>query len=306
MGIWSVKVLEGSILSGRARSGSATTLKDDAKNMATDIFKDKFIKIIIDDIEYVRKITSHTADTFTFGAIVAAVAAKAVIDNTTGGGGKLTITADPAGTYANDYTVATVAGEGASAETEAAFADGVLTLTLGTDAGAVSSAEIGTGTDGVVTITRKEVGDEFYQVQVLLQTADKPLTAYMVDGNKLYVALGTDENGDPDATKNTAALIATKINNADEVKDLFIAAASGDGSGVFSEIIPGVSFEGGADPVVDATAAEIKTAIEAIEGGPFTVVADAAGAIGVLENPVSFSGGVDEVKPVDRTEYFVI
>jgi len=306
MGLWPVKVIEGSILSGRASGGTSTTLVDDAKNLGTDVVKDKLIKFTIDGIQYVRKISSHDADTFTFGAIVSAVAAKAVLDASAEGGGKLTITADPAGAYANDYTVVTVAGEGASAETEAALTDGVLTLTLGTDAGAVSSAEIGTGTDGVVTITRKEVGDEFYQVQVLLQTADKPLTAYMVDGNKLYVALGTDENGDPDATKNTAALIATKINNADEVKDLFIAAASGDGSGVFSEIIPGVSFEGGADPVVDATAADAKTAIEAIEGAPFTVVADVAGSINVLESPVAFTGGVDEVKPVDKTEYFVI
>lgn len=53
MGIWSVKVIEGSILSGRARTGSATTLKDDAKNMETDAFKEKFIKINLNGIEYV-------------------------------------------------------------------------------------------------------------------------------------------------------------------------------------------------------------------------------------------------------------
>lgn len=306
MDLWPVKIIENSILWGRACGGSATTLKDDTKNMTTDVLKNKLIKIIVGGVEYVRSISANSADTFTFAALVEAVAAKAVLDNTAGGGGKVTITADPAGAYANDYTVVTVAGEGASAETEAALTDGVLTLTLGTDAGAVSSAEIGTGTDGVVTITRKEVGDEFYQVQVLLQTADKPLTAYMVDGNKLHVALGTDENGDPDATKNTAALIATKINNADEVKDLFIAAASGDGSGVFSEIIPGVSFGGGADPVVDATAADVKTAIEALEGAPFTAVADSEGPMAELETPLAFTGGVDEVKPVNKTEYFVV
>jgi len=189
MGIWSVKVIEGSILSGRARTGSATTLKDDAKNMAIDAFKDKLIKINIDGAEYVRKITANTADTFTFATLGAAVAAKAVIAKT--GGGKVTITADPAGAYANDYMVKTVEAESEVEGTKAEFADGILKIMFDAGTGALSSAEV-------------------------------------------------------------------------------------------------------------------KTAVEAIEGTPFTVVVDTAGTIDLLESPVSFSDGSDEVKPVDRTEYFVI
>ena len=70
MELWPVKIIENSILWGRASSGTATTLKDDSKNMTADLFKDKLIKIIIGGIEYVRKITANSADTFTFAALV--------------------------------------------------------------------------------------------------------------------------------------------------------------------------------------------------------------------------------------------
>ena len=83
-------------------------------------------------------------------------------------------------------------------------------------------------------------------------------------------------------------------------------AASNDGAGVHDTAIAAVDIEGGVAPVVDATAADVKTAVEAIEDAPFTVVADAVGVIDVVANPVLFTGGLDEVKPVDRTEYFVI
>jgi hypothetical protein len=307
MELWPVKIIENSILWGRASSGTATTLKDDSKNMTADLFKDKLIKVIIGGIEYVRKITANTADTFTFGAIVSAVAAKAVIDHTAAGGGKVTITADPVGAYANEYKAITVQGDGASAETEADFVDGLLTITLGTDAGTAASAEIGTGAHGVITITCKEVGDVNYSVIVSLQEGENlPMSATLFADGTMYIALGTDEHGDPDATQNTAELIAAQINGATTTKDVFTAVASGDGSGVFSAAIPAVLFEGGVDPAVNATAANVKTAVEAIEGDPFTVVADTAGVIGVLESPITFSGGVDEVKPVNKTEYFVV
>lgn len=307
MELWPVKIIENSILWGRASGGTATTLKDDSKNMTADLFKDKLIKVIIGGIEYVRKITANTADTFTFGAIVSAVAAKAVIDHTAAGGGKVTITADPVGAYANEYKAITVQGDGASAETEADFVDGLLTITLGTDAGTAASAEIGTGAHGVITITCKEVGDVNYSVIVSLQEGENlPMSATLFADGTMYIALGTDENGNPDATQNTAELIVSQINGATTTKDVFTAAASGDGSGVFSAAIPAVLFEGGVDPAVNATAANVKTAVEAIEGDPFTVVADTAGVIGVLESPITFSGGVDEVKPVAKTEYFVV
>jgi hypothetical protein len=308
MGIWSVKVIEGSILSGRARTGSATTLKDDAKNMETDAFKEKFIKIILNGVEYVRKILSNTADTFTFGTIGTAAAAKAVIDNTAAGGGKVTISADPTGAYANDYTVETVKGEGESAETEASFADDVLTITLGTGAGVHAEAVIGTESVNQILIQAKVAEPiEGYSIDVQTQSGnDLPLAVGMnLDTGLITISLGTDENGDPDDTENTVANIVNALNANIQFTALF-TASSNYGAGVHDVVIAPVNIEGGVSPVVDATAADIKTAIESLEGAPFTVVADAVGVIDVLANPVLFAGGLDEVKPVDRTEYFVI
>jgi hypothetical protein len=308
MGIWSVKVIEGSILSGRAREGSATTLKDDAKNLESNVLKDKLIKINLDGIEYVRKITANTADTFTFATIGTAVAAKAVLDNTATGGGKVTITADPVGVYANEYTVETVKGEGENADTEASFADGVLTLTLGTGAGTHAEAVIGTESVNQILIQAKDVGPiEGYSIEITQNSGvDVPLsTGLFEDTGRYIIGLGTDINGDPDDTKNTVGNIVNALNDNIHFSALFVAA-SDYGSGVHDTPIAAVSITGGADPAVDSTAAEVKTAIEAIEGGPFTVVADTPGVIDVLASPVSFSGGLDEVKPIDRTEYFVV
>lgn len=308
MNLWQVKVIEGSILSGRASGGTTTTLIDKSKNMTSDIFKEKLIKIIVNGVEYVRKITAHTADTFTFAALVSAVAAKAVLDNTTEGGGKVTITADPAGVYANEYTVVTIKGEGEEAETEAEFIDGMLEITLGTGAGL--HAEVAIGTDEVNAILiQAKVAEPIvgYSIDMQIQSGNNlPLAVGMnPDTGLITISLGTDENGDPDDTENTVANIVNALNENIYFKALF-TAASNYGAGVHDAVIAPVSIEGGAYPVVDATAAEVKAAIEAIEGAPFTVVDDTAGVMAVLESQVLFSGGVDEVKPAVKSEYFVI
>lgn len=308
MDLWPVKMIENSILWGRASEGTTTTLKDDAKNIGTDLLKNKLIKVIVDGIEYVRTISSHTADTFTFDALVSAVAAKAVLDNTTAGGGKVTITADPAGTYANAYTVETVKGEGESAETEASFADGVLTLTLGTGAGVHAEAVIGTEAVNEILIQAKVAEPiEGYSIDMQIQSGNSlPLAVGMnPETGLITVSLGTDEAGDPDDEENTVGNIVNALNENIQFEALF-TAASNYGNGVHDAVIAPVNITGGEAPVVDATAADVKTAIEALENAPFTVVDDAVGVIDVLAAPVSFSGGLDEVKPVDGTEYFVI
>lgn len=308
MELWPVKIIENSILWGRASSGTATTLKDDSKNMTADLFKDKLIKVIIGGIEYVRKITAHTADTFTFGAIVSAVAAKAVIDHTDAGGGKVTITADPAGTYANAYTVETVKGEGEEVDTEAAFNDGVLTLTLGTGAGVHAEAVIGTAEVNEILIQAKVAEPiEGYSIDVQTQSGnDLPLVVGMnLDTGLITISLGTDENGDPDETENTVANIVNALNTNIQFTALF-TASSNYGAGVHDVVIAPVNIEGGVSPVVDATAADIKTAIESLEGAPFTVVADTDGLMAELEATLAFTGGVDEVKPTAKSEYFVV
>lgn len=308
MNTWRVKVIDNSILSGRASGGTTTTLVDDSKNLGTDVLKDKLIKITIDGIQYVRKISSHDDDTFTFAALVSAVAATAVLDNTSAGGGKVTITADPAGTYANDYKVVVVKGEGANASTEASFDEGVLTITLGTGAGAKATATIGTlGTNGIV-VTANEIGVlDGYSIEITQNSGeDVPLsTGYSEELDKFVIGLGTDASGDPDDSKNTVANIVNALNDNVYFNALFIAAST-DGSGVHNTPIAAVDIEGGAEPAIDGTAAEVETAIEAITGAPFTVAEDSAGVMAVTESPVGFSGGVDEVTPIDKTEYFVV
>ena len=308
MNLWNVKVIEGSILSGRASGGTTTTLIDKSKNMTSDIFKEKLIKIIVNGVEYVRKITAHTADTFTFAALVSAVAAKAVLDNTTEGGGKVTITADPAGVYANEYTVVTIKGEGEEANTEAEFIDGMLEITLGTGAGLHAEVAIGTDELNAILIQAKVAEPiDGYSIDMQIQSGNNlPLAVGMnPDTGLITISLGTDENGAPNDTENTVANIVNALNENIYFKALF-TAASNYGTGVHNAVIAPVSIDGGAYPVVDATAAEVKAAIEAIEGAPFTVVDDTAGVMAVLESQVLFSGGVDEVKPAVKSEYFVI
>ena len=156
----------------------------------------------------------------------------------------------------------------------------------------------------MVTITCKEVGDVDYSVIVSLsETPDFPLTATLFADGTMYITLGTDENGDPDATKNTADLIAALINGAPTTKDVFTAVASGDGSGVFSDAIAAVLFEGGVDPVINATAADVASAVDDLE--EFSAAATTPGVLEALDDPVQFADGVDEVKPIEKTEYYI-
>lgn len=290
--------------SGVATGGTVTTLVDATKNLPADLVKDQYIAIIIDGVEYVRKISANNANTFTFDVLVPKAAATAVVEKS--GGGKVTITATPEGSYANEYEVAVVQGEGASAETEAVFEDGVLTITLGTDAGTAASAKIGSGANKEITITAKEVGVlGGHSIEVALGSGnDLPLAVGINQETGLItVTLGTDGTGAADATKNKASQIAAALNDNIYIKALFTAVADGDGTGVFSEAIAETDIEGGVDPVIDATAAEVAAEVDALEG--FSAVATVAGVLEALAEPVAFSGGVDEVKPAAGDAYAI-
>lgn len=106
-----------------------------------------------------------------------------------------------------------------------------------------ATAEIGTGENGKVTITVDEVGTggNDYTVKVVVAEGNsKPLAATLT-GTALVVTLGTDGSGNPDATKNTAGLIATKINTIDGLT----ATKSGEGTTAFTEAIAEKEFAGG-------------------------------------------------------------
>lgn len=109
-----------------------------------------------------------------------------------------------------------------------------------------SSVQIGSGENGVVTITADEpgpVGDEYSIWVKLPEDPDPEGTDLEVElvGKVIVVTLAVDELGAPDDTKNTAALIAAAI---DELEG-FGAAASGTGETPFTEAIESVAFTGG-------------------------------------------------------------
>lgn len=115
-----------------------------------------------------------------------------------------------------------------------------------------ASAQIGEGTNGVVTITAEApgaVGDE-YSVEVVVPTEVEEATdlAVELNGKKVIITLAVDAEGTPDDTKNTAVLIVTAINDKDDGIAGFTAEASGDGSGVFQAAVEEVKFTGGTTP----------------------------------------------------------
>lgn len=290
-------------IQGLATGGTVTTLQDSSKNLLVNSLQGKSVKIIIDGVEYIREIISNTADTLTFANIVAKVAATAVVEKA--GAGKVTITAVPEGDYANDYEVVVEAGTGPSADTVAAFANGVLTITLGTDAGTAAAVALGSGNDGTLTITCKEAGVNDYFVSVAASLGLSAPMSVQWTGDSIGITLGTDEAGAPDNAKNTVDLIADAINNDGQLGALFTAVASGQGTGALDADDETVQtdFAGGVDPVVDATAADVVTEVDALTG--FSAVVDSAGLLEALVDPVAFSGGVDEVKPTAGDGYFI-
>jgi hypothetical protein len=141
---WNAKNAEnaiGDIESGIATNGSKTTIADTSKNIGTNIFAGTIAKIIIAGVSYLRSVASNTADTITIAALPGAVA-SAVINN--GVNGEVTIVRETDGDVA--YEVEVVVSAGNNMALSASFADGMLTVYLGTDAEGVADNAKNTGT----------------------------------------------------------------------------------------------------------------------------------------------------------------
>ncbi len=106
---------------------------------------------------------------------------------------------------------------------------------------AQASAIIGTGTDGVVTITADAVGTEgnAYTIAVAEGEADGTLAANLT-GTDITVTLAMS-GATPDDTKNTAKLIAAAISTLAGVT----ATYSGTGATAISTAVTKTAFEGG-------------------------------------------------------------
>ncbi len=108
-----------------------------------------------------------------------------------------------------------------------------------------ASAAIGTGGNGVVTITVDLAGNpgNLYTVTVAVAVGLSQALAAAVVGTAITVTLGTDGAGAADATKNTATLIAAAVDALAGVA----AVASGNGSGTILAASGPTTFTGGRD-----------------------------------------------------------
>lgn len=108
-----------------------------------------------------------------------------------------------------------------------------------------ATASIGSGANGVVTITSVALGviGNAYQVQVAIAGGASAALAVALVGSILTITLGTDGASAADATKNTATLITAAINALDE----FTATASGTGATALATASGPTSFTGGDD-----------------------------------------------------------
>jgi hypothetical protein len=107
-----------------------------------------------------------------------------------------------------------------------------------------ASAQIGSGTNGTVTIKYDIAGTEgnVYEVAVVVaEGKNKDMSAALANG-VITVTLGTGADSNPAATKNTAKLIAEEISDIDG----FTATYSGEGTSSISQATTdNVAFEGG-------------------------------------------------------------
>jgi hypothetical protein len=213
----------------------------------------------------------------------------------TGDNGVVTITADVVGDAGNDLTVEVVTTATVDANLAAVINDGAIVVTLGATPASSATATIGSGADGVVTVSAIPAGiaGNGYTIEVVVGIGENaPLTA-LLSGTELSVILGTNGAGTLDNTKNTATLVAGVITALAE----FNAVASGTGATPITLAEVEKSFTGGLAggdvSSVKNTATLVAGAIHALAG--VTAVASGTGATPLLiaEAEKNFTGGID-------------
>lgn len=107
-----------------------------------------------------------------------------------------------------------------------------------------ATGTIGSGANGVVTVTVASAGGlgNQYSIRAVLAGAPDTALSAALSAFVLTVTLGTDGGGLADATKNTATLVAAEIDALAE----FTAAASGTGATAVP-VTAARSFSGGHD-----------------------------------------------------------
>lgn len=126
---------------------------------------------------------------------------------------------------------------------------------------AQASAAIGSGANGTVTITVDQGGSEgntWTVTVVVAATPSQPLSVALAT-KAITVTLGTDGAGAPDATKNTATLVAAAVTALAGVT----AVASGTGVSALTGAAPLKAFTGGDDGEASAINTAFATGWEA-------------------------------------------
>lgn len=118
-------------LKSTATGGSEIEVIDGTKDFETDLFANRIVKVTMDGIDYLRKITSCAGDTLTITPIKLAVAASVVIGEDPGG--IVTIRVKAPGTGGNTYSVQLIAGTGEGSLLNAYLDGTVLTITSPTN-----------------------------------------------------------------------------------------------------------------------------------------------------------------------------
>lgn len=104
-----------------------------------------------------------------------------------------------------------------------------------------ASTTIGSGTDGVITVKALEDITATKTIEAVLGSGNNVAMSVAYAEGALVVTLGTNGSGTADATKNTAILIATAIDNLAE----FTATYSGTGATAVASAVTQKAFTAG-------------------------------------------------------------
>lgn len=115
--------------------------------------------------------------------------------------------------------------------------------------GSAATAILGSHDAGEVTIVTDGMSADYnsYTAEVVVSSGQNMNLSSSFSNGVLTVYLGTDANGDPDGSKNTATAIAESIS---QIPD-FTATMTGSG-GVIAPTENPVNFSGGADAIIPA------------------------------------------------------
>jgi hypothetical protein len=224
---------------------------------------------LINGISPGRQFTLAASGTFASGVITAKyctglpVAATLALDDDQSDAA-IVLTATNAGLGGNSITIALVDPAESNGVLSLAQTDLDFVVSLATDAGDAATCAIGTGTNGVVTITSDTAGTNgnLYDVSVIAGAgASKAMSAYISGANtrpRIVVSLGTNAGGTADNAKNTATLIAAAI----DALTGFSATASGTGADPVATQAAEAFTGGGDNASVTTTVGELLTFLQ--------------------------------------------